>query len=1345
MQNEIAGFRLSPQQKRLWSLQKDSRAYYAQCAILLEGDVKADRLKKAVCGIASQYEILRTTFRLLPGIRSPVQVISDEVRLSWQEVDLSGMGPRQQDVEIERLFQQEADHLFDFELGPLVRVSLIALFPRRQILLVSIPSLCADYSTLSNLADKISQAYAEGSDGIVPCDEPLQYITFSEWQNELIEDEESGGGKQYWRKQDFSGLLSLTLPYERRQQPMEGFKCAVVQLPPDPDLAAAVEATAGQHNAALPALLLSCWQTLISRLTQQPEIVVGVVFDGRTHDELQDAPGLFARAIPARAIFQDRTRFKEILSRLDELLGDAYDLQEYFVWDQISPAVDDDLSMPFFPFAFEFAKAFSPRVAAGVSFSIYKQHACVDRFKAKLFCAGGENSLAIELHYDAALFNEADIKCVAAEFDTLLKNAIAHPEAEVSSLEIVSEAERRRLLFEWNNTGAEFPLDQRAHRLFEAQVKRTPDNIAVEFDAEQISYLELNARANQLAYHLRSLGIGPDVPVGIFTERCPWMVIGIWAVLKAGGAYVPLDPIYPKDRLGFMLQDAGVQVLLTQSHLRERLPEHEAQVFCLDADWDALAEQSRCDPDYQTDAEHLAYVIYTSGSTGKPKGVMISHRGLVNYLSWAVEAYETAAGRGTLVSSPLGFDLTITSLFSPLMAGRTAVLMSDTQIVDGMSTVWRNAGHLSVIKITPAHLELLSVQLAAEEAGGVARALIIGGEALFYESLSFWRACAPQTRLINEYGPTETVVGCCVYEVSDEDGQSGPVPIGRPIANTRLYILDMNSWPGPTGVAGELYIGGSGLARGYLDRPDLTASRFVPDPFGGAAGARLYRTGDLARYLSDGNIEYLGRVDRQVKLRGFRIEPGEIEAVLAQHREIKETVVVVREDVAGDRRLVAYVVPAANASFTTDDLKRYAGEKLPDYMIPSLYVMLDELPLTLNGKIMRDALQAPEIVIGGNGDNFVGPRDAVELWLTRTWEEILKVKPVGVKDDFFRLGGHSMLAARLMARIQQRFGVGLPLATLFKQATIEHLANSVRQHTASASEPSTLVEIQPEGSRPPLFFVHPSGGNVLCYFELSRNLGADQPFYGLQSAGLIDGQPLYSSIEHMAAHYIEAIRGVQREGPYCLGGWSMGGVVAFEMARQLQSSGEQVSLLALIDATAPGSNDLPAIADELTLMATFAQDLGLSWEHLTISLEELMRLEPDEQLRYLLERAKAATVVPPDFDVVHIRRLFRVFKNNVQAMLSYVPQPYQGRVTLFRADKQIKDNPAGETMGWAAFALEGVEVHASPGNHFTVVREPDVKVLAEKLSDCLSRVEAVSAQASHSSSRLAGKTSGEKY
>jgi aspartate racemase len=935
-----------------------------------------------------------------------------------------------------------------------------------------------------------------------------------------------------------------------------------------------------------------------------------------------------------------------------------------------------------------------------------------------------EQELTAAFVYNTDLFDAASTARMLGHFQTLLEAIVADPEQRLSDFPLLTEAERQQLLLEWNDTKTDNPQDLCIHQLFEAQVERTPDAIAVVFEAEQLTYGELNRRANQLAHHLRALGVGPEVLVAICLERSLEMVIGLLGILKAGGAYVPLDPAYPKERLAFILKDAQVPVLLTQERLVAGLPELDAKVICLDSGWETRARESGENPGRSTLPENLAYVIYTSGSTGQPKGVLVSHGSIAGHCRNAQRYFELDSRDVVLQFASLSFDVSLEEILPTLIVGARLVIMG--------TNVWHPAEFhrkISEFGLTVLNLPTAYWQELAREWAGVPelvpniqpRLFIVGGDTMLPDVLDLWqRTPVNSIRLLNVYGPTETTVFATAFEIAPRPGENTTdqrVPIGRPFANRAIYILDQHSHPVPIGVQGHLHIGGVGVARGYLNRPDLTAEKFIPDPFSAEPGARMYKTGDLARYLPDGNIEFLGRADYQVKIRGFRIELGEIEAALAHHPAVREAVVLAREDAPGEKRLVAYVV----ADSTADELRRFLKDKLPEYMVPAVFVLLEALPVTPNGKVDRRALPAPDRSRPELEKAFVAPRDDLELQLAHIWEEVLGVRPVGVRDNFFELGGHSLLAVRLFALIEKRLGKKLPLTTVFQGATVAHLAGVLRQQ-ATPGPQSSLVAIQPGGSKRPLFLVHPAGGHVFPYVHLAQFLGSDQPCYGLQARGLEDGQAPHTRIEDMAAHYIQALQTVQPRGPYLLGGWSMGGVVAFEMAQQLHAQGQRVALLALLDGRIPTPDEtFPEEDSEAILLAE--RYFGISFG----PMGSLAELAKDEQLAFILEQAKSAGLVPAELDVSQARRFVNLLRSDLRATQNYGLHLYPGRITFFKASETLAGTSPDPTLGWSEWASGGVEVHVVPGNHANLMYEPHVEVLAEELTACLNQAQSAEA------------------
>jgi amino acid adenylation domain-containing protein len=1080
MQREtINGFRLSPQQRRLWLLQRGSSAYRAQSAILIEGDLRPEVLKEAVYRIVRRHEILRTTFHCLPGMKLPVQVVAEESSPSslplWQDDDLSDRSAPEQAEKIEELFREDRRRPFDFGQGPLLRAFLLRVSVERHILFLSLPSICADAWTLKNLALEIGRFYESCLMDEAPSGEPMQYAQFSEWQNELIEDEDAEAGREFWRRHTFSAPPAVELPFESKRAGKNGFEPDSSMLELDRGIAVGLDAVAERQGVSTEVFLLACWQTLLWRLTAQSGVVIGCAQDGRRHEVLQSAFGLFAKWLPIDCRFEASYRFSEVLSQIAASKRAADEWQEYFVWgDDPAPEVLADDLAPFFPIGFEFEERPRPHLAGGLSFSIHKQSSCAERFHLKLSCHRTGDLLMAEFHYDPGRFRSEDIERLAGHFEALLSRAVERAEAPVCALEALSDADRRQLLIAFNDTDADYPKDKCVHQLFEEQAQRTPGNLAVIFsepfgpepfvEERLLTYAELNARANQLARYLRRMGVGPGAIVGLCLERSVEAIVGIFGILKAGAAYLPLDPTLPLERLSFMLAETQAAALLTQERLAEGLriadwtvqspisnpqsPIRNPQsairnrmvcpvVVRMDADWDSIAQESGENLAGAQTSANLAYVIYTSGSTGKPKGVMIEHRSVVNLAHGLARTVYAGQGSPLRVSlnAPLTFDASVKQLLQ-LLYGHTLRILPEAVRLDGSELLsYLNRHSLDVLDCTPAQLQLLLMAGFGSRPDAATKLALVGGEAV---DDATWRSMVvnAETNFHNVYGPTECTVDATVCSVRE-----APEPvIGRPIANTKIFLLDERLDPVPIGVPGELHIGGDGLARGYLNGADLTAEMFIPNPFSAAAGARLYKTGDLARYLSDGMIKFIGRTDHQVKLRGFRIELGEIEAALKRGPDVQDGVVVVREDTPGDKRLVAYVVLARGRESSLSELRDFLKEKLPEYMIPSAIVRLNDLPLTRHGKVDRQSLPAPESERPELRAAYVAPRTRIEGTIAAIWQEVLRVEKVGVDDNFFDLGGHSLLMVQVHSKLREAFSKDISLIEMFRNPTVGSLA-----------------------------------------------------------------------------------------------------------------------------------------------------------------------------------------------------------------------------------------------------------------------------------------------------------------
>src|ERR1051325_1925858 len=885
-QTTTRGVRLSPQQKRLWSLQQHTVGLpdRAQCTVLIEGRLDTTQLKTAVENVVERHEVLSTTFPRPQGMNAPLQVIA-EGRVVWDEYDLSGFEPSRQESEIGLLL--DANDSASGE-SPL-HLALIKLAPERHVLLISLLALSADNVSLNNLVRELGNSYAAKRANE---DESVQYVVVSEWLNDLLESGEATEGVKFWRAQDYTSLASLRLPFERETDAPSDVR--TFRLTIEPELTSALEELAQTHDSSLETLLLACWKILLHRWTMQPDVIVGTVFDGRTDEELESALGLFARQLPIRSHIDQTSRLEEILRSVEEVRRESFEWQEFFVLENVV-----------FPYCFEFIPKPAPVTANGVTFSLYERRAVVDRFNLKLDC----EPQAVTLRYESALYDAAAIERLAYQYKTLLANVVASPEAAISDLEILSDEERELLVHTLNDTAVNFPQPKLLHKLFEEQAARTPDQIALEGEGGHLTYAELDQRTNQLAGRLQREGVGPEVAVGVLLERSAEMVVALLGVLKAGGFYVPLNPSLPRERLLMMLEDAHVKILLTVEPMLN-IVSTDVKTICLDGSGEVAEEDAQ---GAVVTPDNLAYVIYTSGSTGIPKGVMIPHGAICNRLLWMQSAYPLSIDDSVLQKTVFNFDASIWELFVPLMSGAKIVLAKPEGHQDAayMAEEIVRRG-VTTLQLVPSMLRVMLDEPKFAQCRSLKR-VFCGGEALpldlqerFYATLD--------ADLHNLYGPTEVAIDASSWDCergNDYGTTRGNVPIGRPLANVQVFLLGQQLKPVPYGAIGEVYVGGRGLGRGYLGRPDLTAEKFVPDPFSGARGARRYKNGDLVRLLPQGAIEFLGRIDHQVKLRGFRIELGEIEAALRQHPAVGEALALVRED-GGNQQLVAYVLPAGD-------------------------------------------------------------------------------------------------------------------------------------------------------------------------------------------------------------------------------------------------------------------------------------------------------------------------------------------------------------------------------------------------------------------------------------------------
>jgi amino acid adenylation domain-containing protein len=1670
-------FPLSSAQQRLWVLEQlepGNPASNVSAVLRLTGLLDVNALQQALNQVVRRHDALRTTAHVVDG--QPVQVVAPAMTITLATVDLQTQPEETRAAAVDSLIAKETRRGFSLFVEPLFRALLIRLDPREHILCLTKHRFVADLWSVGVIIREIAALYdAAANLRSSPLLESFtSYGDFAARQREWLRGPDARRQLGYWRHRLASLPPALELPTDRPRAAVQHFDGArhVFNMPID--LTHALNRLSREEGVLLATTLLAAFQVLLQRYTGQEDIPVGVPVPNRARLEMEGAVGFFENLLVLRADLSGDPTFRTLLGQVRDVSREGYahpDLPFEKLVEELQPHTELSRNpLVQMLFTFHATPLPTPRVA-GVTFTPLAIDGDAVPCDVSLEMVHTSAGLTGRLKYNRNLFEASSIARVADHYQSLLECVAANPDRPLSELTLMDTTERRRMLVEWNSTRVMYPPATCLHRLVEAAAARAPDETAVVLGSRHVTYRELNRRANQLARHLRGLGVEPGQLVAICLERSAELPVGLLGILKSGGAYVPIDPDIPPERRRFILEDSRARVILTQKKLAASLPQAHAQAVCLDADWEAISRHGVEDLPDGANPDQLAYVIYTSGSTGRPKGVLIPHRSIYNTLRWRLQAFPMGPQDRVLHTLAFDFDASVCGTFAPLAGGARLYLMEPGAHRDpGRIVQLVTEEKITHILQPTSMLRILLEQRGIERAQSL-RHFFCGGEVLTVETQNRFFERFPNAELTNLYGPTEVSV-----EASSWTCRRGHpvVPIGKPLANAQVYVLDARRQPVPVGVPGELYVGGAGLAWGYLNMPSLTAEKFVPNPFHSQPGARLYRTGDLCRWLPDGTLDFLGRVDHQVKIRGVRIEPGEVEAVVGRYPAVREAIVLAREYAPGEKRLVAYVVPQQRGAAIEGELRRYLKATLPEYMVPSAFVVMDAFPRSPNGKLDLKSLPAPGQP-SAEDRPYEAPRTALEQYLCQTWQEILGVGRIGRSDHFFDLGGHSIQSAVLIHKLQEKlsefvytvavydapsveqlarylsenypdavervFGTEslvatatdnglideskvsqlrkvirtLPARTVpngpknppavfilspprsgstlsrvmlgghprlfappelqllnfntlaerkavlsterdrfwldgtvralmeikrcdaeeakaimedcekrgltvkefyrlmqdwlgdsifvektptyaldvamlrraeedfenvryihlirhpnamiasFEEARLHvffppfftgehpftarqlaeliwvvnhqnilqflanipakrqcrvyfedlvtkpeqvmadvarfldlefhpHMADPYKQSEKSrmtdaihpmarmlgdvkfhkhtgvdaraaerGREPSkvplgsvtrnlarelgydmtgedrraeeylqtcsiapvradspadgreTLVPIQPKGALPPLYCVHPAGGTVYCYTTLARHLGPDQPFYGLQARGLNGEHPPHDKLEDMAAHYVAAIRSIQPHGPYRLGGWSIGGITAYEMARQLENAGDRVDLIVLFDSHFPEKN--PPELDPVTFLIEFALHSGLD-----IRAEQIVSLPYEQQLGLVLDKAKQSGVFSADANLAEFGKVFRnysrVFEANIRATRKYEPRPAPGRLVLFRAADIAASVAYEPRMHWRDLAST-VEVHDVPGDHYTILREPQVKTLAKSLQAIL--------------------------
>lgn len=1325
---------LSFAQERLWFLDRmdpGKPTYNIPYAFRLHGPLRIDFLRTALGEIVRRHEALRTTFSMIDG--TPVQRIGAPAPVDLPLLDLGGMPGEEGEARARILAHEEAHLPFDLERGPLFRARIARLAPDDHLLLITVHHIVFDGWSDGLFFRELRILFEAAADGRAPSLEepPLQYADYALWQRNLLQGEELSRQMSYWKNVLRGDLPVLELPadFPRPAVQAHGGRTTTLLLPPA--LHEALVEMSSRLNVTLFMTLLAAFDVLLHRYCAQDDVIVGTPIAGRSQPETEGVIGFFVNTLVLRTDCSGDPGFRELLVRVrDGALG-AFEHQDVpfeKVVEEIHPH-RTSWHAPVIQALFVLQRLESRWDAAGgIRWTDVRPRLDAAKFDITLSVQESADGLLACLEHRTDLFSGSTARRMLKHFRSLLSSIVARPDEKISSLAIMDPSEEEALRRLGRGPAAVYTSPGTYQSAFESAVRKWPDSPALRFDGRQLTYGELNARANRLARHLRALGARPGVTIGIMMNRSLELPAGLLGILKSGAAYLPLDPGLPGERLALMLREASVPVAVIHSAYRERFRGSGVGVVPLDdAEFcrTSLDGESPDDPEPLGRPDDLAYVIFTSGSTGAPKGVEVEHRSLLNHNFALARALGLTRSDRVLQFFETSFDASIEDIMPTWLSGSTLVLRP----VDTSSNVARFLAHvaseqITVLTVPTAFWHELVEDIAEGGLPPSVRLVAFGGEKALAGKLDAWRRHAGVgVRLINLYGPTEGTVAATMCELTAR--RDGMLPIGRPIANTYVYLLDGHGRHVPRGAAGEICIGGAGLARGYLNNPGLTAEKFVPDPFAPRPGMRLYRTGDMGRFLADGQIEFLGRRDTQVKVRGYRIELGEVESVLALHDAVRQAAVTTYEDGTGNTMLAAYVVMKENAPPVADgELPAWLRSRLPDYMVPASYTVMDALPLTSNGKIDRKALRPPAPRERRAVTGYVAPRDSLESQIAFLWEQVLGKDHVGVYDDFFALGGHSLMAARLFAQIGRVTGKNLPLATLFQAPTIDQLASVLRREGWRPLW-SSLVPMKTGGSRPPFYCVHAAGGNVIGYSELAARLGPDQPVYGLQAVGLDGKEPPLDRVEEMASRYVKEIRACQPSGPYYLGGACTGGIVAYEIAQQLLALGEEVGLLAMFD----------TFAHSHMKTLTRAEILRYRWES---SLERLryhagnLILHPG-RLEYIRRKSRTlrrrfGTRVWEILYTWYARHsgrippaMLRVEQFNILAIRKYIPRPYPGRITLFPASTRSVGEFHDREQGWGKLALGGVEIHDVTGDHLTMLQMPNVTSVAEILNECLER------------------------
>ncbi len=1171
--NDSAGKIVTPSfgQEGIWFQEKLKGTDSTHCIAWsdrLSGQLDIHALRQSVQHIVDRHEAIRATFSDAKG-DFEARVL-DSVTIDLPLVDLGHLAPDAAEREIDRRCADDMDHGFRLEEGPLFRMRLFRAAADEHILFFNFHHIIIDVTSAFAFRQELALCYRAFIFGQRPELPPLpfQYSDFALAQRESLNSRRLEELVSFWR-QTLSGCpASLDLPTDYSQKPVQSFPAQHVTFELSADMLRTLRKLSGDEGVTLFVTFLAAFQALLMRLSGESDIVVGTPFVGRDNLGLFPTIGYFINMLALRTDMSENPKFRTLLSAVQKTFLDAlehHELPFQKLVEELNPHRHANHTPFFRTVICLLHEDYRQADMLGLDRELTEIPPRNTEYDLSLFVNVQDAHIHGRFEYNSGLFKKRTIQHISDCFTALLEAVARDPALHLSQIPLLTDSQADQIIRAWNDTERSIPVET-VNAIFSRMAKQTPDATAVICSENQLTYGQLEDRSNQLAHYLIKRGLQPKNCVGIAVNRSVETVVCILGVLKAGGAYIPLDAADPSDRLSFIMSDSNIRFLLTQEKMGDYFPSSGMTRVFVDREMGLIHSESKRNPVVGQDNDHLAYVMYTSGTTGRPKGVAVTHKAIVRLL-FGVDYVDLGASRTILQMAPMTFDASTFELWGALLHGGRCVLFPDRvpTIAAIKSTLQQHK--IDTLWLTASLFNTL-IDEAPESLAGV-RQLLTGGEALSVAHVRRAIEFLPETEIINGYGPTESTTFACCYRIPrniDEGIRS--IPIGRPIANTTAYILDRWENPVPVGVRGELHIGGLGLARGYVNRPELNAEKFIPNPFSEEPHGRLYKTGDLARYLPDGNIEFLGRLDNQVKIRGFRVEPEEIESVLRRHQSVEDAVVVTRGDTADDKRLSGYIVKQDGYNFSPSELRDYLQDYLPGYMVPHEWFTLDVLPLTPNGKVDRAGLMARREECAESSGGFMIPRTTIERRLAKIWTELLCNENIGIQDDFFELGGHSLLAVRLFSEIERIFGKTLPFSALFQSSTLGQLANVIGQNV-SISEDSSLVPMQTSGAKTPLFLIPPAATTSLQFINMVRELDRSQPVYGIDPVGLYDKRPYLVTVEEIASHNVHEMQRIQPKGPYLIGGICFGVRVAYEMAQQIQRQGQEVGLLIVFDSSPP--------------------------------------------------------------------------------------------------------------------------------------------------------------------------------